>query len=173
MGPIDKGLSADWEAKLAEAGLPTEEEMRVEVTLGSIRPKKEALREDEMDKLKLAMKDVLSDFARLPGKLQRDIIDDATNKNKEGWNFKQVSDRVKIMVKKGKELAGMTSADSDRLYRPRPSAEELKLQKEIRRAQEEMTFRDINDLLAWLEEVYRKSQTEKPDEQKKNESLVM
>jgi hypothetical protein len=146
-----------WEKEMRKKGLPTSSELDAASTTPAYGTSKESsiINEDEFDKLGFAMQDVLADYATLPSKLRADILEDIKQQKQTGKSLKEVSERVGILIKKGHELDKMTSADSDRYYKIKKSAEELRLEEET----DEFVVNSVDELLRKLEEMhYRNSE---------------
>lgn len=112
------------------------------------------------DLIREAMQEVLHEYGALPSKIQEDILEDIKSKKKEGLKFKEISDRLNILITKGKELDGMTSEDSDLVYKPKPSLEDLKL------ADEEgdmVDSEEIEKLIKKLEDMMGKDKEDEGD----------
>lgn len=102
------------------------------------------------DLIREAMQEVLHEYGALPSEIQVDILEDIKSKKKGGLKFKEISDRLNILITKGKELDSMTSEDSDLLYKPKPSFEDLKLADE---EEEIVDSKKIEELIKKLEEM--------------------
>ena|SRR3989344_7875062 len=136
MEKFDRNSPEYWEKKLVEAGMP--ENLPLEVALPTPESEKN---EQELQMFSEAMSNLLEHYSDLPPKIQRDIYADVIAKHEEGLPFLAIAKRVRMLVEKGKELVGMGSEASDKNYRPRSSAEELKLNGETEKLLKELERR--------------------------------
>lgn len=165
----DSGIN--WEKKLANAGMPgslprTKIPIN-EQTMGLVADKRES---NEQSFLTEAMQPVLEDFSSLPDVIQDDIIADITTRQQAGMGFGEISKRLVLLVQKGAELANKPSEDSDKYYRPRPSHEQLKLDKETAKLLEELEKRRTPKLPVTDTENKRPDKTLKPAKEKPPET---
>lgn len=104
----------------------TEDYIREEKEIGS--------QDQERQMMVVAMQEVLERFSSLPEKLQDDIIEDIKKQRGDGVGYKEISNRVKLLVQKGEELSGMEIDNTDDLIK---ELEERRKRKEIEDSKKE------------------------------------
>jgi hypothetical protein len=168
---IDPILEEQWERTLKAEGLSKIEKSQ------KIPTKKagEFVRDDSAsvnpNLLSEASQEILQKYSTLPSKIQDDIYDDLEQHQRAGMKFKEVSDRLNLLVAKGVELASLTSEDSDKYYKPRPTPEEIKLNGEVEKLLEELRKRrkiesDEDDIEKAPDENIIEKEGEKEEEKK-------
>lgn len=141
---IDPNLLNKWNKKLAEVGLPEE----LKPTNVRIPP---ASNKEVLAVLGPAIEPSLSEFVILPEKIQDDILADLKKQRELKMPSGEILNRFDVLVKKGHELEKMSSADSDRDYKPDPKREELE-----RREIDEALARSVNTLIKKIERIRQK-----------------
>lgn len=155
MEKIDPELQKEWNRKLTEGGNPNKRLVqKVPINEGtqSYLVDKKSGNITELDLLSDAMPGVMNEFSKLNPKIKQDIIEDIVAQRDLGMNFDQISSRLSVLVEKGSELDLMKVEDSDRVYVPKPSFEEIKLAEENKKIDEKIES-DVDRLIEKLKEI--------------------
>ena len=168
MENIDPKLIEEWNKKLEAEGLGESKGERVKINKDTIEHVSVGSKKMEVeDLLQEAMQDVLIEYSALPKEIQQDIIDDVKTQKQLGGKYTDISNRVHTLIYKGSELANMTSEDSDRVYKPKPSFEEIKLQQE----EGSDDSKKIDELIERLEKIrYKEKDGEEGEEDRVEEN---
>ncbi len=158
MEKIDPELQKEWNRKLTEGGNPNKrlvQKVPINEETQSYLVSKKSEKISELDLLSDAMPGVMNEFSKLNPKIKQDIIEDIVAQRDLGMNFDQISSRLSVLVEKGSELDLMTLEDSDRVYVPKPSFEDIKLAEENKKIDEQIKS-NVDRLIEKLREIKEK-----------------
>ncbi len=142
---IDTNSSEFWEKKLAESGLPSNEEVdaREEVPLEVASP---FMADEGKTELDNEVETILASYEGLDPKLQQDIIEDIKKLRAKKCTFQEILDRLDVLGEFGYKMMELTTDDSDKEYKPKnPKSEQ--------EGEDDQNEKMIDELLKKMEEM--------------------
>ncbi len=138
-----------WESKLKEAGFG---EIPLQEKIPDQKEEPAPSQNFEKEAIKVALEGEFARFSALDSGSQDAIIEDLREKANQGMSYKDITLRLKQLLKGTEEFESMGQESSDKYYSPKRSFEEIKLGEESKKI-DEIIAEGVDDLLKKLEEM--------------------